>query len=98
MVHALSEYAAKFADVVTPLPEDTGVDVGMVVPLPEDTGVDVGMVVPLPEGTGVDVGMAGKVVSAKAIPIMTNATTATVTDSFSFAVSLLPHKHLYSKM
>ena len=58
MVHALSEYTPKFADVVT---------------VPE-------------EDTLVDVVMTAKVVSDKAIPIMTNATTEVVIDSFRFAV------------
>jgi hypothetical protein len=68
VVHALSEYKPQFADVDT-------------VPL-EDTGGDVGTV-PL-EDTGGDVVMAAKVVSAKANPIMTNATTAVVIGSFRF--------------
>jgi len=58
IVHALSVYAPKFADVITPLPDGTGVDVGIGVPL-DGTGVNVGIGVPL-EGTGVDVGMTKK--------------------------------------
>jgi hypothetical protein len=58
VVHALSEYTPKFADVDTVPTEDTDVDVEM----------------------------AEKVVSAKANPIMTNATTAIVIESFRFAV------------
>jgi hypothetical protein len=58
MVHALSEYTPKFADVDTAPVEDTVVDVLR----------------------------AANVVSVKAIPIMTNATTAVVIESFRFAV------------
>jgi hypothetical protein len=58
VVHALSEYTPKFADVDTVPVEDTVEEVVM----------------------------AANVVSAKAIPIMTNATTAVVIESFRFAV------------
>ena len=58
VVHALLEYTAKPADVVTVPVEDIVVDVVM----------------------------AANVVSAKAIPIITNATTAVVIESFRFAM------------
>ena len=62
VVHALLEYKPQFADVGTVSLEDAGGDV--------DTA-------PL-EDTGGDVVMAAKVVSDKANPIITNATTAVV--------------------
>lgn len=58
VVHALSEYTPKFADVDNAPVEDTVLDVVM----------------------------AAKVVIDKAIPIMTNATTAVVIESFRFAI------------
>ena len=58
MVHALSEYTPKFADVDTAPVEDKVEDVLR----------------------------AAKVVSVKAIPIITNAATAVVIESFRFAV------------
>ena len=52
----------------------------------EDPVVDVVMGAVPVEDPVVDVVMAEKVVSDKAIPIMTNATTAVVIESFRFAV------------
>jgi len=66
VVHALSEYTPKFADVDT---------------LPVEDKVE-------------DVVMAANVVSAKAIPFMTNATTAVVIESFRFAVIISHTKYL----
>jgi len=66
VVHALLEYTAKPADVVT---------------------------VPV-AGTVVDVVMAANVVSAKAIPIMTNVTTAVVIESFRFAIFISTNKKI----
>ena len=68
MVHALSEYKPQFADVNTAPLEDTYGDVGTA--SMEDT-CDV-------------VVMAAKVVSDKANPIITNATTAVFIESFRF--------------
>ena len=52
--------------------------------------------VPL-EDIVVDVVMAAKVVSAKAIPIMTNVTTAVVIESFRFAIIISTNKKMYIK-
>ena len=80
VVHALLEYKPQFADVVTAPLEDTCGDVET--PIVEDAGDDVETA--SIEDTCGDVVMAAKVVSDKASPIMTNATTVVFIESFRF--------------